>query len=96
MERGTMCEERDEYGNEKCANMELLRLAIPRRVFTLSHIKYAVDRLAWLYENRDLIGGLSFTEEPKMLRFFFGRLEPIGSWQEKLVKKFKEDFDGSL
>ena len=35
------------------ANMELLRLAVPRRVFTLSQVKYAVDRIMWLYENRD-------------------------------------------
>jgi len=96
MERGTMSEDRHQNGDEKLADMELLRLAVPRRVFTLSHIKYAVDRLMWLYENRDLIGGLRFTDEPKMLRFFFGRLEPIGDWQEKLVEKFKEDFRGSL
>ena len=77
-------------------NMELLRLAVPRRVFTLSHIKYVVDRLTWLYENRNLIEGLRFVEEPKILRFFFGRLEPIGNWQERLVEKFKKDFRDSL
>ena len=76
--------------------MELLRLALPRRVFTLSQILFAVDRIVWLYENRDLIGGLSFSDEPKVLRFFFGRLEPIGDWQDKLVEKFKADFGDSL
>ncbi len=38
--------------------MELLRLAMPRRVFTLSQVKYAIDRIIWLYEHRDLIGGV--------------------------------------
>ena len=95
-ERGTLSEERDENGNEVFAKMELLRLALPRRVFTLSQIKYAVDRIIWLYENRELLGGLKFVEEPKVLRFFFGKLEPIGDWQKNLVKKFKEDFGDSL
>jgi tryptophanase len=96
-ERGTLSEDRDESGNEVFANMELLRLALPRRVFTLSQIDYAVDRIAWLYGNRQLIGGLRFEgEEPKALRFFFGELAPIGSWQRHLVSKFKADFGNSL
>ena len=92
MERGTLSEVRNPDGTEKLADMELVRLAIPRRVFTLSHINYAVDRIIWLYKNRDLIGGLKFTREPETLRFFFGELAPTSNWQEKLVKKFKEDF----
>ena len=96
MERGTMSEQRNPDGTEPLANMELLRLAMPRRVFTLSQVKYAVDRLAWLYENRRLVGGLKFVEEPETLRFFFGRLEPVSDWQEKLAKKFREDFADSL
>ena len=76
--------------------MELLRLALPRRVFTLSQVKYAVDRLVWLYENRHLIGGLRFTEEPEVLRFFYGRLEPTSDWQEALVAKYRADFGDSL
>ncbi len=96
MERGTMSETRNPDGTEPLANMELLRLALPRRVFTLSQIKYAIDRIVWLYENRKLIEGLRFVDEPKTLRFFFGRLEPVSVWQEKLVKKFKEDFGDSL
>jgi tryptophanase len=43
-----------------------------------------------------MIGGLLFEEEPRVLRFFFGRLKPIGSWPEALVKKFREDFGDSL
>jgi tryptophanase len=76
--------------------MELVRLAMPRRVFTLSQVKYAIDRITWLYENRKIVGGLEWTEEPEILRFFFGRLRPIGDWQQRLVAKFKADFGESL
>ncbi len=96
MERGTMSEQRDEQGNETFSNMELLRLALPRRVFTLSQINYAIDRIVWLYENRRLVEGIKFIEEPKILRFFFGRLNAVSDWQTKLVAKFRKDFGDSL
>ena len=73
-----------------------MRLAVPRRVYTLSQIKYLADRVKWLWDNRELIGGLKWVEEPSVLRFFFGRLKEIGHWQEELVSKFKEDFGDSL
>jgi len=96
MERGTLSEQRNSDGSECLAEMELIRLAVPRRVFTLSHVKYTADRVNWLFQNRKLIGGLEFTEEPKMLRFFFGRLKPIGNWPELLAEKFRKDFGDSL
>jgi tryptophanase len=96
MERGTLSEQRDPDGREVFANMELLRLAMPRRVFTLSQVEYAVDRIRWLYDNRRLIGGLVFIEEPETLRFFYGRLKPVSDWQQKLVAKFRQDFGDSL
>ena len=96
MERGTLSEQREPDGSEHFAEMELVRLACPRRVFTLSQIKYCADRVKWLYDNRHLIGGLKWVEEPNVLRFFFGRLVPIGDWQEKLAAKFREDFGNSL
>ena len=76
--------------------MELLRLAVPRRVFTLSQISYVIDRLSWLYDNRSLIGGLKFTYEPTVLRFFMGKLTSTSDWPEKLMKKFRKDFGDSL
>lgn len=91
MERGTMSEQREPDGSEPLADMELLRLALPRRVFTLSQVKYAVDRISWLYENRRLISGLKFVEEPATLRFFFGRLAPLSDWQEQLAAKYLAD-----
>ncbi len=96
MERGTLSEQREPDGREVFANMELVRLAVPRRVFTLSQIKYAIDRLAWLHENRALIEGLIFYDEPEILRFFYGRLKPVSDWQERLVAKFRADLGDSL
>ena len=96
MERGTMSEQREPDGSEIMANMELLRLAMPRRVFTLSQVQYAIDRIVWLYSHRKLIGGLRFVEEPAILRFFYGRLAPTCDWQQKLVAQFRADFGDSL
>lgn len=96
MERGTISSVRLENGEDLLADMELLRLAFPRRVFTLSQTKFLIDRINWLYQNRELVGGLKFTEEPKVLRFFMGRLDAVSNWPEKLVAKFKQDFGDSL
>jgi tryptophanase len=96
MERGTLSEQRNPDGSEPMASMELLRLALPRRVFTLSQVKYAIDRITWLHENRKIVGGLEWVEEPEILRFFYGRLRPVGDWQKRLVAKFKADFGDSL
>ena len=96
MERGTVSSVRDENGKEIPADVELLRLAVPRRVFTLSQINYVIDRMVWLYDNRHLIGGLKFTYEPPVLRFFMGGLEPVTNWPARLLEKFREDFGDSL
>ena len=96
MERGTMSSVRDENGKEILADVELLRLAVPRRVFTLSQVKYVIDRMEWLWDNRHLIGGLKFTYEPPVLRFFMGGLEPTSDWPSKLMDKFRKDFGDSL
>jgi len=96
MERGTISSVRLENGEDLLADMELLRLAFPRRVFTLSQTMFLIDRLKWLYENRELVGGLKFVEEPPLLRFFMGRLAPTSDWPQKLVAKFKADFGDSL
>lgn len=96
MERGSLSEQRNADGSEVYSNMELLRLALPRRVFTLSQVKYAVERIVWLYKNRELVGGLTFVEEPAILRFFFGRLEPVSDWQQRLIEKFRQDLGDSL
>ncbi|MDG5799977.1 tryptophanase [Marinilabiliaceae bacterium ANBcel2] len=96
MERGTISSVRLENGEDLLSDMELLRLAFPRRVFTLSQTKFLIDRLKWLYDNRELVGGLKFVDEPRVLRFFMGRLAPVNDWPQKLIAKFKKDFGDSL
>jgi tryptophanase len=92
MERGTVSMDRDQDGKELVSDLELARLAVPRRVYTLSHIEYGADRLKWLYDHRKLIGGLKFVYEPPVLRFFFGRMEAIGNWGKALAEAYKKDF----
>jgi len=92
MERGSVSMDRDKDGNDVPADMELLRLAVPRRVFTMSHFQYAADRLKWLHEHRKMIGGLEFYEEPPVLRFFGGKMKPKGDWGTALAEKFAADF----
>lgn len=91
MERGTISMDRDSEGNEVPSDIELTRIAIPRRVYTISHIDYAVDRINWLYKHRDLVKGLKFIEEPPVLRFFFGKLEAIDNWGKDLVEALKNE-----
>ena len=96
MERGTLSEQRNPDGTEPFSELELMRLAVPRRVYTLSQLKYVADRVKWLWDNRTLIGGLEWVEEPTVLRFFSGRLKEKGYWQEQLAEKFRKDFGDSL
>jgi tryptophanase len=92
MERGTISMDRDKDGNDVPSDLELCRMAVPRRVYSISHIDYVVDRLGWLYEHRQLVGGLRFIEEPPVLRFFTGRLMALDSWNTKLADAFRADF----
>ena len=96
MERGTLSEQRNPDGTEPYSELELMRLAVPRRVYTLSQLKYVADRVKLVWDNRELIGGLEWVEEPSVLRFFFGRLKEKGYWQEQLAEKFRKDFGDSL
>jgi tryptophanase len=95
MERGTISTDRDKDGKEVYADLELTRIALPRRVYTISHIEYIIDRLQWLYNNRELIKGLKFVSEPPVLRFFLGKLDALNNWGRKLGDAFKKDFGGN-
>jgi tryptophanase len=57
--------------------MELVRLAIPRRVYTQSHIDYVIEAVAEVYANRSAIRGLRITEAPEVLRHFTARFEEV-------------------
>jgi len=95
MERGTISTDRDKDGKEVYADLELARIALPRRVYSISHIEYIIDRLRWIYENRKLINGLKFVSEPPVLRFFLGKLTALDGWGRKFCDAFKRDFGPS-
>jgi len=91
MERGTISMDRDKDGKEVLADLELTRIALPRRVYSVSQIEYAIDRINWLYKHRNLVKGLKFVFEPPVLRFFDGRLEAIDNWGKTLCDSFKKE-----
>lgn len=91
MERGTISMDRDKEGKEVFADIELTRIALPRRVYTVSHIEYAIDRIRWLYKHRDLVKGLKFVSEPPVLRFFLGKLKALDDWGLNLKEAFKKE-----
>jgi len=78
MERGNVSKGRNaETGENYRPPLELVRLTIPRRVYTRDHMRAVADGIIRLYERRDEIQGLRFVYEPEKLRFFQGRFEPL-------------------
>jgi tyrosine phenol-lyase len=78
MERGAVSAGRDhETGENLYPSLELVRLTIPRRVYTQAHMDVTAESVIALYENREKVVGLRFTHEPKQLRFFQARFEPV-------------------
>ncbi len=65
-------------GEETPAGMELVRLAIPRRVYTQSHIDYVVEAILNVHARRNEVRGLRFVEQAPFLRHFTARFEPLG------------------
>jgi tryptophanase len=66
-------------GSETPAPMELVRLAIPRRVYTQSHIDYVIEVVRFVAERAADLPGYRIAEQPAQLRHFTARFEPIGS-----------------
>jgi tryptophanase len=66
-------------GSEHPTAMELVRLAIPHRVFTQSHIDYVIEAILQVHRRRDQIRGYRITHQPLFLRHFSARFEPIES-----------------
>jgi tryptophanase len=67
----------DKHGIEQAGPMDLLRLAIPRRVYTQSHIDYCVEVILEVWRRRESIRGLRLTHQAPYLRHFSARLEPV-------------------
>jgi tyrosine phenol-lyase len=78
MERGNVSKGRNpETGENYRPALELVRLTIPRRVYTNDHMQAVADGIIRLYQRRDQIKGLKFVYEPSKLRFFQGRFESL-------------------
>jgi tyrosine phenol-lyase len=78
MERGGVSAGRDsETGKNIFPPLELVRLTIPRRVYTQAHMDVTAESVIELFENARKVVGLRFTHEPKYLRFFQARFEPV-------------------
>ena len=78
MERGAVSAGRDKTtGKNHLPNLELVRLTIPRRVYTQAHMDVTAEAVMAVYDNREKVTGLKFVYEPEVLRFFLGRFEEV-------------------
>ena len=78
MERGNVSAGRDpETGDHRYPALELTRLAIPRRVYTQAHMDVVAEAVKTVYDGREAAKGLKIVYEPKDLRFFQTRFEPL-------------------
>ena len=78
MERGIVSAGRDpKSGRNHGSELELVRMTIPRRVYTQAHMEVVAESVIEVYEHRDRIRGLEMTFEPKFLRFFQARFRPL-------------------
>ncbi|MGV6852779.1 MAG: tryptophanase [bacterium] len=76
-EIGTVMFGRQPDGSEKASRLDLVRLAIPRRVYTQSHIDYVIEVFAEVFARRDQIKGVKISWEPPALRHFTAHFEPL-------------------
>lgn len=78
MERGAVSAGRDPVtGKNQFPKLELVRLTIPRRVYTQAHMDVTAESVINIHKNRKSICGLSLTYEPEHLRFFQARFQPV-------------------
>jgi tyrosine phenol-lyase len=78
MERGVVSAGRDpETGDHRYPRLELVRIAIPRRVYTQAHMDVTAEAVEEVWWGRDRATGLKMVYEPKLLRFFQARFEKI-------------------
>jgi tryptophanase len=77
VEIGTVMFGRQPDGHEIPGPMDLVRLAVPRRVYTQSHIDYVAEAVIAVSGIKDTLRGYRITSQPKMLRHFTARFEPL-------------------
>jgi len=81
MERGIVSAGRNpQTGDHYRPRLELVRLTVPRRVYSLRHMRVVADAAAQLLSLRDAISGLEMVYEPPTLRFFTARFRPVSPW----------------
>ena len=64
-------------GSERPAALDLVRLAIPRRTYTQSHIDYVIEAMSEVFARRDSIRGLRIVDAPPVLRHFTAKFEEV-------------------
>jgi tyrosine phenol-lyase len=80
MERGNVSADRDpKTGRNRRPRLELVRLTIPRRVYTESHLEYTAEGVIEVFARRESIRGMRITWEPDVLRFFQARFAPLAA-----------------
>jgi tyrosine phenol-lyase len=78
MERGIVSAGRNQQtGEENKPKLELVRITIPRRVYTQAHMDVVAESVLMVHEEREKIGGLRMVYEPRYLRFFQARFQPL-------------------
>jgi len=78
MERGIVSAGRDaKTGKNRAPKLELVRLTIPRRVYTQAHMDVVAESVLAVWDEREKAKGLRMVYEPEYLRFFQARFEPL-------------------
>ena len=91
MERGIVSSGRDpKTGENRRPKLELVRLTIPRRVYTDRHMDVVAYSINHLWQNRNEITGLDMVYEPPTLRFFTARFEPLKAGAQKVEEPDRE------
>ena len=76
MERGIVS---GQHGDEPYDGLELVRLTIPRRVYTQEHLSFVAETVVSVHRQREQVPGLRMVYEPAYLRFFQARFEPLAA-----------------
>ncbi len=83
MERGIVS---GQHGDAPYDGLELVRLTLPRRVYTQEHLAYVAETVDAVCRRADEVPGLAFTYEPEHLRFFLGRFEPTAPYPDLALR----------
>jgi tyrosine phenol-lyase len=84
MERGIVS---GQHGDEPYDGLELVRLTLPRRVYTGEHLAYVAETIAAVHERADEVPGLELVYEPQYLRFFQARFRPLAPFPELAAER---------